>query len=89
PGGHVQLEFATPQALELAVGVVANAARDEDGEKLLLRVPHDGRVASLRTLLTELDHADVEIEQLSIHSPDLDDVFFAVTGHPTDTEAVR
>ena len=60
----------------------AVATRDED--KLVLHVPSDGSVASLRRLLDELDDAAVEVEQLSIHTPDLDDVFFAVTGHPTD-----
>jgi len=49
-------------------------------------VPSDGRVASLRRLLDDLDAAGVEIEQLSIHTPDLDDVFFAITGQPTGEE---
>ncbi len=81
PGGHVQLEFATPEALRAAAGVLDGGSRDE--EKLLLQVPGDGGVRSLRRLLAQLDDADVEVEQLSIHTPDLDDVFFAVTGHPT------
>jgi ABC-2 type transport system ATP-binding protein len=34
-------------------------------------------------VLDELDRARIDVEHLSIHSPDLDDVFFAVTGHPT------
>ena len=50
----------------------------------MLQVPSDGRVASLRRLLDDLDAAGVEVEQLSIHTPDLDDVFFAITGQPTD-----
>ena len=49
-------------------------------------MPSDGSVAALRQLLEQLDDADIEVAQLSIHTPDLDDVFFAVTGHPT-TEA--
>jgi ABC-2 type transport system ATP-binding protein len=43
-------------------------------------VPNDGSVASLRRMLDELDDAQIDVEQLSIHMPDLDDVFFAVTG---------
>jgi heat shock protein HtpX len=35
-----------------------------------------------RGLLERLDDADIEVAQLSIHIPDLDDVFFAVTGQP-------
>ena len=33
-------------------------------------------------LLDQLDEARIEVEQLVVHTPDLDDVFFAVTGHP-------
>ena len=47
-------------------------------------MPTDGTVASLRRLLGLLDDAGIEVEHLSIHTPDLDDVFFAVTGHPTE-----
>ena len=42
-----------------------------------------GDVASLRRLLSQLDEANLEVENISIESPDLDDVFFAVTGGPT------
>ena len=45
-------------------------------------MPGDGTLASLRGLLERLDNASVEVEDLSIHTPDLDDVFFAVTGRP-------
>ena len=51
--------------------------------------PSDGGVASLRRLLEQLDDAGVEVEQLSIHTPDLDDVFFAVTGHADPTRRPR
>ena len=36
---------------------------------------------TLRTLLTQLDEHAIELDDLSIHTPDLDDVFFAVTGN--------
>ena len=49
--------------------------------------PGDGSVASLRRLLGELDDTSIDVEHLSIHSPDLDDVFFAVTGHATTDPA--
>ena len=37
-----------------------------------------------RALLNQMDAAGIDVEQLSIHTPDLDDVFFAVTGHPIE-----
>jgi len=85
PGGHVQLQFATLEALRAAADLLGGASCDE--ERLLLQVPGDGGVASLRHLLGTLADVDVEVEQLSIHTPDLDDVFFAVTGHPTAERA--
>jgi ABC-2 type transport system ATP-binding protein len=85
PGGHVRLQFASPQALSLAADVLRAGARDD--EKLVIQLPGDGGVPSLRRLLDQLDDADVEVAQLSIHTPDLDDVFFAVTGHPTTEPA--
>ena len=87
PGGHIQLQFAGPQALSAAAGLLPGASADSD--QLTLAIPGDGRVASLRRVLDKLDHAGVDVEQLSIHTPDLDDVFFAVTGHTTTESTVR
>jgi ABC-2 type transport system ATP-binding protein len=79
PGGHIQLQFAEPRALRAAASVLPNAIPDND--QLILQVPGDGSVASLRRLLNDLDDTSIDVEHLSIHTPDLDDVFFAVTGH--------
>jgi ABC-2 type transport system ATP-binding protein len=84
PGVQVRLRFGDPSALRAAADLFDGAAPDE--ARLVLRVSGDGEVATLRRLLEQLDAARVAVEELSIHSPDLDDVFFAVTGHPT-TEA--
>jgi ABC-2 type transport system ATP-binding protein len=86
PGGHVQLQFVAADALRAAAGLLEAASADED--RLSLQVPNDGSVASLRRLLEQLDDARIEVARLSIHTPDLDDVFFAVTGHPTETPAL-
>jgi ABC-2 type transport system ATP-binding protein len=85
PGGHVLLEFAAPDILQAAADILDGSARRE--ETLVLQVPSDGTVSSLRQLLGQLDEARIEVDQLSVHTPDLDDVFFAVTGHPTSEKA--
>jgi ABC-2 type transport system ATP-binding protein len=82
PGGHVLLQLATLSTLREAVELLEDATEDEGA--LQLQVPTDGSVSSLRRLLGRLDDAGIEIEDLSIHTPDLNDVFFAVTGHPTE-----
>jgi ABC-2 type transport system ATP-binding protein len=86
PGGNVRLELVDQPALHAAAALFDTATLDE--ERLVLRVPGTGDVASLRRLLEQLDEARIPVRELSIHSPDLDDVFFAVTDHPTfDKEA--
>jgi ABC-2 type transport system ATP-binding protein len=80
-GGHVRLRLADPPALRAAAALFADATVDE--ERLVLRVPGAGDVASLRRLLERLDEARIAVEELSIARPDLDDVFFAVTERPT------
>ena len=87
PGGHIRLQFAEPDALRAAVSMIPNATPDDD--QLILQVPGDGSVASLRRVLDELADARITVEDLSIHTPDLDDVFFAVTGHATAEPAAR
>ncbi|MBO0773800.1 MAG: ATP-binding cassette domain-containing protein [Actinobacteria bacterium] len=82
PGGHVRLQFADSFELESAAKALGVIARDE--ESLTLQVPGDGRTRSLRALLDQLDEAGVEAETLSVHTPDLDDVFFALTGHAAE-----
>jgi ABC-2 type transport system ATP-binding protein len=80
PGGHVVLRFTDHSGLERAARIFEASTRDNDA--LTLQVPSDGTVRSLRTLLGRLDRASVEVEELSVHTPDLDDVFLALTGQP-------
>jgi ABC-2 type transport system ATP-binding protein len=79
PGGHIRLQFAGSAALEKAVRVFGEAA-PSDGEALTLLVPGDGGIASIRALLDSLDRESIDVDELSVHTPDLDDVFLALTG---------
>jgi ABC-2 type transport system ATP-binding protein len=85
PGGHVRLQFADQEGLESAARALGASARDDDA--LTLEVPSDGGVRSLRGLLDQLDGASVEVDSLSVHLPDLDDVFLALTGQPDKERA--
>ncbi|MGW1059468.1 ATP-binding cassette domain-containing protein [Micromonospora rubida] len=80
PGGHILLRFAGLPDLESAARAVGQASRDSDA--LALRVPHDGSLRALKALLDRLDENAVEVDSLSMHTPDLDDVFLALTGNP-------
>lgn len=84
PGSHVQLRFTDATELAAAARILPGATPDD--ETLALRVPGDGSSKSLRALLDRLAAHSLEADQVSIHTPDLDDVFLALTGHAT-TEA--
>ncbi|MGH3310259.1 MAG: ATP-binding cassette domain-containing protein, partial [Streptomyces sp.] len=91
PGGHVRLRFADPSAyrsaalalrevtLPQALGF-ARAGGAPIDEALSLQIPSDGSQRELRSILDWLDSAGIEADELTVHTPDLDDVFFALTG---------
>ncbi|OXM71328.1 ATP-binding cassette domain-containing protein [Amycolatopsis vastitatis] len=85
PGTHVRLRFTTAADLDAAARVLTDSTRDD--EAMVLRVPGDGGTKSLRTLLDRLDEYSITAGELSVHTPDLDDVFLALTGHTTEVLA--
>ncbi|CAM5563806.1 ATP-binding cassette domain-containing protein [Streptomyces aurantiogriseus] len=78
PGGHIRLRFADQYRFENASRVLAEAVRDE--ESLILQIASDGSIPALRGLLGRLEDAGIDAEELTVHTPDLDDVFLALTG---------
>jgi len=78
PGGHIRLRFADARGLASAAEALGEPARDDE---LTLHVPSDGSVASLKSILARLDDGSIDVEELTVHTPDLDDVFLALTGN--------
>ncbi|WP_327000418.1 ATP-binding cassette domain-containing protein [Dactylosporangium sp. NBC_01737] len=87
PGGHVRLRFTDPVSYQSAVLALPDAARDE--ESLALQLASDGSQRDLRTILDRLDAVHVEADELTVHTPDLDDVFFALTGGEAATDKTK
>ena len=85
PGAHIRLGFPDAAALDAAARALPEGTRDD--EQLALRVPNEGGIRSLRDVLARIGDR-VAVDDLSLHSPDLDDVFFALTG-AARTEQVR
>jgi ABC-2 type transport system ATP-binding protein len=85
PGSHVRLRFADLMELRAAARVLTGSAADDAA--LALRVRSDGGVKSLRALLDRLDEHSIDVAEFSVHTPDLDDVFLALTSH-VSTEAI-
>jgi ABC-2 type transport system ATP-binding protein len=76
PGAHIRLSFADAASLAEAARAIPEGTPDQ--EALVLRVPNEHGIRSLRAVLDRLGD-EMAVEDLSIHTPDLDDVFFAVT----------
>jgi ABC-2 type transport system ATP-binding protein len=86
PGGHITLHFADGATLDAAARVLEPAGRDDDALTLSIG---GGDLAALRQALERLDRNAIDVAGLQVHTPDLDDVFLAITGHHETTEAVR
>jgi ABC-2 type transport system ATP-binding protein len=86
PGAHVRLRFADAAGLDTAARALGGAFRQED--TLTLEVPSDGGATAVRALLNRLGDMADEVDEVSVHTPDLDDVFFALTGRPAAETAV-
>ncbi|QMU67649.1 ATP-binding cassette domain-containing protein [Streptacidiphilus sp. P02-A3a] len=82
PGTHVRLRFTAVHELNAAARILPGATRDD--AELTLRAPTDGGSRAVRAVLDQLDQHNLSAEEFSVHTPDLDDVFLALTGHPSE-----
>ena len=72
PGSHVRLRFTDVAGLDAAARVLTGSTRDD--EDLTLQTSSDGRAKSLRDLLDQPRRQSIEVEEFSVHTPDLNDV---------------
>ncbi len=77
PGGRIELRFADGATLAAAADTLRRPV--PDGDDLALQIPTDGNVATLRGVLRALDDAELDVVDLAVHTPDLDDVFLELT----------
>ncbi|WP_405487025.1 ATP-binding cassette domain-containing protein [Nocardia sp. NBC_00511] len=88
PGGYIRLDFAERAEFDSAARAFETASQ-VNGD-LTLAIPSDGAVRSVREVIDRLDAERIEPEGLSVHTPNLDDVFLALTGgHAPEKEAIR
>ncbi|HEX3490633.1 MAG TPA: ATP-binding cassette domain-containing protein [Streptosporangiaceae bacterium] len=82
PGAHVRLHFTGVAGLDAAAQALGGPFRHDDA--LTLEIPSDGGATAVRALLNRLGDKADQVDEVSVHRPDLDDVFFALTGRPTN-----
>jgi ABC-2 type transport system ATP-binding protein len=87
-GARLELSLTTPNAhavSALAPFVAGEVQVSRDGRRL--RAPLDDGAAGIATTIVRvLDRARIAVDDMQVHQPSLDDVFFALTGHPAERE---
>ncbi|WP_238419745.1 ATP-binding cassette domain-containing protein [Gordonia sp. 'Campus'] len=75
---EVRLTFADTESFDAARDLLPNARPVTEFRRLDLAT--DDTATTMRTVLNRLDAAGVAVTDVGVHTPTLDDVFFALTG---------
>ncbi|CAN5810820.1 daunorubicin resistance protein DrrA family ABC transporter ATP-binding protein [soil metagenome] len=91
-GERIDVTLAREDQVEEAASILSALALGEarsDGRARTLMVPITGGARTLTRALRELDQAGVEIQDVGLRRPTLDDVFLSLTGHVAEYEEVE
>ncbi|WKX72272.1 ATP-binding cassette domain-containing protein [Streptomyces sp. XD-27] len=83
---HEREHIATAEAVLRALGKGETSVREHTRQ---VTVPVTGGARLLAEVIRELDARGVEIDDIGLRRPTLDDVFIALTGHGAEAEAGR
>jgi ABC-2 type transport system ATP-binding protein len=78
-------EDASPEDAVAALGAICQDTPVADGRVVCVNVRR--RSGMVVEAVRRLDDADVEVEDVAVHRPTLDDVFIALTGHAAEEDA--
>ncbi len=87
PGRSIRVGFPDVLALDAAAAAFPGSVADDSA--LTLQIPSDGLAASLRGVLDHLHARSIDAERVSVHEPDLDEVFLALTGDVKEREGAQ
>jgi ABC-2 type transport system ATP-binding protein len=85
---EVMLSAPDPHAASTLAALANGAVVELDGGRRL-RAPVVARAGLATAVIRALDAAGIAVDDLEIHHPSLDDVFFALTGHQASDETDR
>jgi ABC-2 type transport system ATP-binding protein len=88
-GQRLDLELVDRTALEDVLVLLGERVVTKDLDLLTIGVTTDGSANQVRAVLDEADPQRNRITKFQVHSATLDDVFLALTGHPTPTPEVE
>ncbi|MFD6098930.1 ATP-binding cassette domain-containing protein [Nocardiopsis flavescens] len=85
-GSRVEVVVADPSEVDKAaevLGRVCGAPLDVDPDTQTVRAPVGGRGSELAKVVRALDEAGLEVEDIALRRPSLDEVFLSLTGRRT------
>lgn len=83
---RLELSIAASSDLEKARLALDSGTIHIDQKRRILSIATSGGVKELRVILNKLDDAEIEVDNLSLRQPTLDDVFLSLTGHVTASQ---
>ena len=89
-GDLLEVTVADPAALDRAVELVAGLAHGSptvDRVKRLVSAPATGKAAAVVAAASRFQAEGIDLEEISLRRPSLDDVFLALTGHGAEDVA--
>jgi ABC-2 type transport system ATP-binding protein len=81
---RLEITVAKESNFEKAKKVVEEDSLHSDSKMRTLSLVTKGGMHQLKQVLSRLDEAGIDVENVSFRSPTLDDVFLTVTGHTTE-----
>ena len=81
---RLEITVAKESNFEKAKKVVEEDSLHSDSKMRTLSLVTKGGMHQLKQVLSRLDEAGIEVENVSFRSPTLDDVFLTLTGHTTE-----
>ena len=86
-GDRIEITVADPSRIDAAVGAIASLGSGEvKVEDLRVSAPVSGGSTVLVDAIRSLDGAGVEVTDLQLRRPTLDDVFLSLTGHAAEQD---
>lgn len=83
---HLDISIAKKSNLDKALAALGKEKVQLDRDKRILSIATKGGGKKLRQVLEDLERAGVEVENVNLRRPTLDDVFLTLTGKGTDNQ---
>jgi len=83
---RVELKLAKAYDMEKACSILDGEAVHADSGRRIISITTQGGVTRLKEILQRFESAGLDVENVSLNRPTLDDVFLALTGHAATEE---